>query len=534
MRQIQLLDCTLRDGGFVNDWKFGYNAIRDILTRLVKSGVEIIEVGFIDERRAFDKNHSIFPTAKSSDAFLENIDFGDTMVVGMIDFGTCPIENICSSEECALDGLRVIFKKQDIPEALKYCGQLKDKGYHVFVQPVSITSYTDLEILHLIESVNALEPYALSIVDTYGLMLKEDLLPTFHLFDRNLSPSIRLGYHAHNNFQLAYANCAELLRYHSSRDIVIDASLYGMGKSAGNANIELLITLLNSHFDKKYDLNQVLECIDTNILRIYEQSPWGYQMKYFLSASNDCHSGYISWLMQKGTLSVKSINEIVSMIPKATKLTYKKELIEKLYQQYQQKEIDDTFAVEQIKEKLQGKSILILAPGHTLITHREPILEYICSKKPIVISSNFIPVDYSVSYTFVSNSKRYIQMADAYLRTIQKPQIIATSNIEESTIPLNFILNYESLLISEAENADNSVLLLLSFLSKVDCLDIVVAGFDGYLHGAASNYLDDYFDLSVHEEKYNVINMSVIKALSMQKLPLKFLTPSIYDKTNIS
>ena len=125
-------------------------------------------------------------------------------------------------------------------EAIAYCREVKQLGYQVYVQAVSITSYSAREILDLIELVNELNPYALSIVDTYGLLHQENLMHYFELFNHNLNREIGIGYHSHNNFQLAYSNSIEVLRETADRRVLIDASLYGMGKSAGNLPLELI------------------------------------------------------------------------------------------------------------------------------------------------------------------------------------------------------------------------------------------------------------------------------------------------------
>ena len=98
-------------------------------------------------------------------------------------------------------------------EAIAYCREVKQLGYQVYVQAVSITSYSDREILDLIELVNELNPYALSIVDTYGLLHQENLMHYFELFNHNLNREIGIGYHSHNNFQLAYSNSIEAVSY---------------------------------------------------------------------------------------------------------------------------------------------------------------------------------------------------------------------------------------------------------------------------------------------------------------------------------
>ena len=99
MRNIKLLDCTLRDGGFVNDWNFGYQNIISIFNRLVKSNIDIIELGFIDDRRVFNKNKTINPSTSSFDIIFSQQDKKNSIVVGMIDYGTCSLDNISLAKD---------------------------------------------------------------------------------------------------------------------------------------------------------------------------------------------------------------------------------------------------------------------------------------------------------------------------------------------------------------------------------------------------------------------------------------------------
>ena len=103
MSDINLLDCTLRDGGYVNSWHFGHNHIVSIFERLVSAKVEFIELGFLDERCAFDMNKSIAPDTESFNRIYAGLDKKNAQLVGMIDYGTCSIENVQPCGETVLD-----------------------------------------------------------------------------------------------------------------------------------------------------------------------------------------------------------------------------------------------------------------------------------------------------------------------------------------------------------------------------------------------------------------------------------------------
>ncbi|MBE0651546.1 MAG: aldolase catalytic domain-containing protein, partial [Bacteroidales bacterium] len=412
---IKLLDCTLRDGGFNNDWDFGHDTLINLFERSTSSGIDFIEIGFIDERRQFDLNRSNMPEFSCVEKIWGNLDRKKAKVVAMIDYGTCDLSKIPPCKDSFLDGIRVIFKMDLMHEALDYCEKLSDLGYLVFAQGVSFTTYTDEKLNEIISILNKIKPYAFSIVDTYGLMDINILQHYYNYLDEHLDKEIGIGFHAHNNFQLAFANCMELARKHGEnpRMLILDGSIFGMGKGAGNAPLELLVAFMNENFNTNYDINQILEAIDVSISDLYNKLHWGYSLKAFIAASNDCHPNYVTSLLDKKTLSVKSINEILEKIEDQKKLLFNKEYIEKLYIDYQKNSHDDRDDYLKIKKQIEAKKILLIGPGKSVINEKVKITDYIAKEKPILVSINFIPEIYDIDYLFLTNSKRYVQQTKA-------------------------------------------------------------------------------------------------------------------------
>ena len=537
MGKIQLLDCTLRDGGYLNDWAFGHNNIVTIFERLVSAGLDIVEIGFLDDRRIYDWNRSILPDTASVAKTYGTLDRKNSMIVGMIDYGTCSIEHVQPAEECYLDGIRVIFKKEKMHGAIVFCKRLKEKGYRVFAQAVSITSYNDEEFHELTNLVNDLEPYAFSLVDTYGLLHKQQLAHYFNMANELLKESIGLGYHAHNNFQLAYANCIEVLETELKRMLIVDGTLYGMGKSAGNAPTELLAMYLNENKSKNYHMSQLLEAIDVTMLDLFKQMPWGYQFKFFLSASKDCHPNYVTYLQQKKSLSVKSINEILSRIEPAKKLLYDADYIEKLYLDYQFGDCNDLSDYGKLVELLSDKDVLVMAPGPNLYKQKELVEKYVKNHlDTLTIAVNFVPdgMDIVPDYLFLFNSKRYSQMSTAVsdLQKNGKTKIVATSNVTSSAEEFDLTLNYKRLMDHEAEIRENPLFILLDLFKDANVHSIAMAGFDGYQLAAESNYVHENMEYGFTKEKAEAINADVRLALqrSGQMDRITFVTDSMYDE----
>ena len=125
MKKIKLLDCTLRDGGYINDWEFGHSVITGTYKRLDAAGVDFIEVGFLDDRRPFDINRTIQPDTNCFNEIFRGVEKKSAIPVAMIDYGTCDIANIGDCSSSFIDGIRVIFKKEKIESALPFCKAIK-------------------------------------------------------------------------------------------------------------------------------------------------------------------------------------------------------------------------------------------------------------------------------------------------------------------------------------------------------------------------------------------------------------------------
>jgi len=526
-----LLDCTLRDGGYNNDWNFGRDALLGVVERVVASGIDFMELGFLDERRPFDPNRSIMPDTGSMRKIYGRVNRGETKFVGMIDFGACGLDHIEPQSESFLDGIRVIFKKHLRKPAMAFCRQLKERGYLVFSQLVSITSYTDEEMMDLIRLVNEVRPYAVSIVDTYGLLHKGKLFHYYEMLDRHLDPSVLIGYHSHNNFQLGYANSIELMNHHagSGRALLCDGSLFGMGKGAGNAPIELLATYVNERFGKRYHVSPLLEAIDANIMPLYNAYHWGYSLKAFLAASNDCHPNYVSYLVDKKTLSMKSVAEILQKLEGEKKLLYDKNLIERLYIDYQASTCEDAQTYPRLAELFAGRELLVLGPGGTMVKERDRVEAFLVEHHPFVISINCLPEDLPVDCLFLTNAKRYGQQVSAIAERADSLTLIATSNLSRTNGSFDYTLDYESLIDREAVFVDNSFIMLLKVLVRAGVKRVALAGFDGY-SSDADNYYASKMEYDFVKRLGSEINDYVNRVLPelRKAIDIRFVTTTKY------
>lgn len=324
MGNINVLDCTLREGGYVNDWNFGKENIKKIIQALYLCGIDFVECGFYKIQK-FSQDKSIFNSLEKFCDIVPN----DLKFTLMINFGEVPIDFIPKCENKNLY-FRVAFRQNDYIQALDYCRSLKDKGYKIFVNSMSVNSYSKNELYELIERVNDLSPYAYTLSDTLGCMQKNDIINAFEVADKNLSDNIKLAFHSHNNMQLAFSNSQLFLEQGINRDIIIDSTLMGIGRGAGNLSTEMITKFLNFMYGKNYNLEYLLNIIEEQIQPIFSKKQWGYSVPYYISALNSCHPNYAKYMYEELHLNIQQIYDIMQLIPKENKLLYDKNIVERL------------------------------------------------------------------------------------------------------------------------------------------------------------------------------------------------------------
>ncbi len=524
---MKILDCTLRDGGFVNDWNFGKYAINNIFSRLVKSGVEIIEIGMLNEKREFDINRTICPNTESFNEIITVENNANALVVGMIIMGDCSIENVGPCSETILDGIRVVFKKNDMDKGFEFAKAVKEKGYKIFIQPASVTDYNEEELAVMLKKFATLEPEAIYIVDTYGLIEKKELLEIFNNFKKNLPVDMTIGYHAHNNLNLASSNSIELIENGDNFNVFIDTSVYGIGKNAGNAHTELIADYINRNIEERYDLAQILEIQNQEIDKIREKFEWGYAFRHFISGTNRCHPTYVQKLLSKNTLSVNQINQILSKIDFDNKTTYNDALLNELYNDFISKSIVDENDFVNFKNKIKDREILMVCPGSSIVKENDKIKKYIEDKNPIVIGANIVNDMIDVDFSFFSNTKRYSQ---ASYSQEKNGKIIVTSNISSSLNNVDYTVNFADIACSNKKISTNAGIVLLKLLAKADVKAVTIAGFDGYTTDSSANYSDEFseYKQEIDKGQLNFLIMSELIALN-NKIDIKYLTTSIFD-----
>lgn len=532
MNNVMILDCTLRDGGRIIDCKFKDKDIYNICSDLTHSGIDIVEMGFLRDKNnvKYNGNSTFFTDIYQINKFIpEN---AKTLYVAFIDYNMYDFNQLCDCGDNKIKGVRVGFTKKQFDlekeNIIKSLRIVKEKGYKLFIQGVNTLGYTDRELLDVIEMVNDIMPYSFGIVDTYGGMYLDDITHIYGMVERNLDSNIAIDIHSHNNFQSSFAFAQEILRIcDSKRTIILDSTLNGMGKCAGNLNTELIVDYLNRKKSASYDLDRILDTIDSYLSPIKETNSWGYSIPAFMAGIYKSHPNNIIYLTDKYRLNSKDIKYIISAIDEGKRQRYDYDNIQRIYNDYLSTVIDDKYDMSELKYGLKNKEIIVLAPGKSIIEYEEKI-KNLQKKDVITISVNFMPSNIECNYYFYANSIHW----DKVSKNIQRNRCILTSNIKKN-IEDTIRINYSSLIFEDSKLADNSTMMLLNLLEKCEVQKIMIAGFDG-LKQNEDNYVNSDFINTEHgvqfEESNRIIKKMFQKYIERTEKDIKvdLITPSIY------
>jgi len=325
---VRLLDCTLRDGGYINNWMFGKKATYDIKEKLVDSDIDVVELGFLKnepenpDRTVFNSTKQLIPLVGKKKPGI--------LYAAMIDVqGRIPIEMVEPYTPETVDIIRVIIWKRLLDEDFEYCKKIVEKGYKLCVQPARVDQYSDEEFVSMVKRFETLNPLAIYVVDSWGTLNIEKVLHYYKLLDNNLKDGISTGYHGHNNMQQAFGIAEALISYPAKHDLIIDSSIYGIGRAAGNLCTEIIAEYLNTKVKRKYNVDNLVYLYEKYIKDIYNEFSWGYSIPLFITAMLNCNPEY-GVFCEKKHLNEMQIFNILKKLEGDDKIRYNKLLIETL------------------------------------------------------------------------------------------------------------------------------------------------------------------------------------------------------------
>lgn len=513
---LKLLDCTLRDGGYVNNWNWGFQRAKEIVQSLVDANVEVVEVGFLRNVEKYNPDITVCNYIEELNKLLPEETKG-TMFSAMAMRSNYDIEKLSKYSGKGIEMIRITAHDYDIEDGMDFAKRVKEKGYKLSINPINIMGYSDEKILWIIDQVNKIQPYQFSIVDTFGSMKRRDLDRIVSIVDHNLDKNIRLALHLHENMSLSCCLAQNFIDKHLNRALAVDGSLMGIGRIPGNLPIELIADYLNDYTDNRYDIDYLMDAIQDYIAPIKGKVEWGYTPAYFLSARYNLHRNYAEYYLEKGDLTNRDINHILARFEQSKKTAFDSAYADKLYEEYKNHQIDDSEDREKLNHILQDRNILVIAPGTSIKKYKSQITNFIEQNNPVIISVNFVPNEYKVDFAFYSNNKRFSKINNHVCKTI------ITSNLIDGSA--DYTIDYNSLSGSFNQGC-NSLIMVLKLLKGMNVKSITLAGADGYSEEGDNYYSSNIRSYSEHGNRFNV---AVSEAIHNLDVKVDFLTPSKYN-----
>lgn len=285
---IKVLDATLRDGGLVNDFHFTDDFVKKLYRANVKAGVDYMEFGYKASKEIFDvKEYGKWKFCDDEDIrAIVGDNNTDLKISVMADVGRCDYKtDILPREESPVDLIRVATYMHTIPAAADMILDAAAKGYEVTCNIMAISQAKESSIRAALEILGQTPVNTFYIVDSYGSIYPEEMARMADLFLETAAKyGKKVGIHAHNNLQMAFANTAEAVG-----DGVdwLDATYAGMGRGAGNCPMEMLLGFLKN---PKYKVYYAFQFVESEMQKLKDEGVvWGYDLQYMMTGLLNQH-----------------------------------------------------------------------------------------------------------------------------------------------------------------------------------------------------------------------------------------------------
>jgi len=284
-KEIKVLDCTIRDGGLMNNHLFTDDFLSAVFKSVNNAGVDYIELGYKADENQFSRSE--YGSMKfCSEKDIEKVINGEEVkskISVMVDIGRVDPSTIPLKSESLIDMMRVASYVKDIDKAIDIANQINAKGYEATINLMAVSHARERELdeaLMQVEKESNID--ALYLVDSFGALYSEQISHLAKKY-KSLMPTKEIGIHAHNNQQLAFANTIEAIIQNIN---YLDGTIFGIGRAAGNCPLELLLGFLKN---PKYDLRPILEILESHFVKLKDEIEWGYTIPYMITGILDLH-----------------------------------------------------------------------------------------------------------------------------------------------------------------------------------------------------------------------------------------------------
>ena len=388
---IKLLDCTLRDGGYYNNWNFPPDLIKDYLDAMVSIQVDFVEIGF----RFINNNDFKGGCAFSTDSYIKSLNIPKALTnkIGVMVNGsdvlslgnsTKDVHKILNElfkpkKQSPVSLVRIACHLQEFEDCLPAVTWLKKQGYKVGFNLMQINNANEEKIVELLKLANAYPIDVLYFADSMGSLNIRQITTIVNTFKNNWSGAI--GIHAHDSMGNAINNSMQAVNDGASW---VDSTVTGMGRGPGNAQTEYLSIELDSYRDLDTNKTKLFKLIRNHFKPLKGQYGWGINSYYYLAGKHNIHPTYIQKMISDTRYDEEDIISVINYLKEQGGKGFNPDVLETARHFYS----GNAQGAWKPEEAIKNNNVLIIGPGPSSTNHCEAVESYIKTHNPFVIALN--------------------------------------------------------------------------------------------------------------------------------------------------
>ncbi len=498
MAKLTHIDCTLRDGGYYNNWNFSRELIIEYVSAMAAVSVDLVELGF----RSFETEGYRGPCAYTSDRFLQSLALPDGIKIAvMVNAAELVNHQMGASKAVALlfrrrddssvSMVRIACHVHEVAATLPACDWLVQAGYRVGLNLMQVADRSEDELENIAALVCGHDIEVLYFADSLGSLNPGQTARIIRAFRRRWTGP--MGIHTHDNMGLALSNTMRAIE--EGVDWV-DSTVTGMGRGPGNAQTEYLVIELERLTGRRLKLSPLLTLISKHFAPMKNQYKWGQNPFYYLAGQYGIHPTFLQEMLSDSRYSDEDILSVIEHLRKAGGKKYNASVLEQGRQRFG----SASAGTWRPAELLASREVLIIGSGPSAVAHREALEQYIREFNPIVVALNTqSPIDTSlITIRTACHPVRLLVDSDVY-RDFPQPLVVPVSSLDEKVreslaktqlYDFGLIIEPKTFKFNDTDAVVPSSLVIaytLALCASGCAKRVLLTGFDGYAHGDTRN-----------------------------------------------
>lgn len=485
---VKYLDCTIRDGGYLNNWNFSFKYVYRLLRVLDESGFDYAEIGFWNPQSANQLwKHCSIETLKALKAEELKI-----KLVLIMDFGSCEESEIPQELQNYIGLIRIASHKKDLGQAIELAGRLTQRGFKTTINAMGITSYDQKDLVQLAKYMQEAEKACefFYVADSFGGLTPDETAKLFHFLASVVN--YPLGFHPHNNMELALANSLAAIGAGAQ---IVDSSLLGLGRGGGNLRSELIAAVNSKSPNPTLDPLPLLSFADATFDKIGNELGLAYDLEQVISGLAKCHPNYASGLIGPRRLALDEVFKVIESIPASQKSKFSETILEEVIEGYNSSVTTTGIEIQALNSsKDTGKAILVCpGPYDTSISFDAP-----------VYSVNFKPEGVSLKGVIFGSLRRLWQVGDSLEST---PGYFISHSTPLHSLPDSIIINTSFIKKRLGKMISNSGIRAIASLLEAGYSSVEVYGMAGFKGEGESSSVFKHMEKEATEELNLVVEV---------------------------